>query len=521
MGDHNVKTGANAITRRRLLVGSAGLAGLAMIGCRTTTGPGAGPSASAAANPDLTIITGASIVTLDTVKTNALEDIVLIEALTDKLTRMSSTKYGTVEPMLALSWATQSDTVWRFKLREGVKFHNGRPFNAEAAKFGIEKYASEGVFKALVAAIDRVNIVDTNTIDVVTKYPTGLVPLMFNAGCHAIEPQWYTSSDYSPEKTIGTGPAKFVEWVKGQRVVMEANTDWWAGRIDWNRVTWRPIPEGSTRANAAIAGEGDIVRNILGQDVERVKAKQGVGILTTPSNRVATLRYRDDLAPFDNKLVRQALNYAVDIQDIVTNVLHGYGKPTGAQLQGQQARYWQSDVQGYPYDPDKAKSLLTQAGFPRGFTTKIGTPRGRDQGDFEFVQAVAGQLKKVGVEAEVVLHEAGEYQTIYAGQKPADPIFYYSSGNIIPDAENAFRDFTAERSYKMRSPEFTAIFNRMSATLDDKQRAEIARQGILFIKDYCPGIFGYQLVQAYAVADRVKWQPRSDEKIFLDEAKRA
>lgn len=511
--------GNRGITRRRLLAAGAGVAGLALIGCRPEGATG--PSASGTARPDLTIITGAEIVTLDTVKTNALEDIVLIEALTDKLTRMNATKYGQLDPFLATSWDSVAPTKWRFKLREGVKFHNGNPFDAEAAKFSIEEYAAKGVFKALVAAIDHVEIVDSNTIDVVTKYPTGLVPLMFNAGCHAIDPKWYKSSEYSPDKTIGTGPAKFVEWVKGQRVVMEANESWWGGRVDWNRITWRPISEGSTRANAAIAGEGDLVRNILGQDVDRLKAKPGVGVQTIGSNRVATLRFRDDVPPFDNKLVRQALNYAVDIQDIVTNVLHGYGKPTGAQLQGPQARYWQEDVKGYPRDIEKAKSLLAQAGYPKGFTTKIGTPKGRDQGDFEFSQAVAGQLKAIGVEAEVVLHEAGEYQTIYAGQKPASPIFYYSSGNIIPDAENAFRDFTAERSYKMRSPEFLAIFNKMSSTLDDKERAKIAREGILFIKDYCPGIFGYQLVQAYAVSNKVKWQPRSDEKILLDEIKKA
>lgn len=515
---------SRGITRRRLLGSTAagvGLAGLVAVGCRPgESGPStsAGPS-GAAQRRDLTVITGSEISTLDTIKTNALEDIVLIEALTDKLCRMSATNYGQLEPMLATSWTTVNPTKWRFKLRQDVKFHNGHEFTAETAKFSIEKYAADGVFKALVAAIDHAEVVDKYTVDIVTKVPTGLVPMMMNAGVHQHDPAWYTSSDYSGDRLIGTGPAKFVEWVKGQRVVMEANPNWWAGKISWDRITWRPISEGATRANAAIAGEADIVRNILGQDVDRVKARQGVRIETVGSNRVATLRYRDDLAPFDNKLVRQALNYGVDMNDIVTNVLKGYGKPTGAQVQGPQVAHYQKDVQGYPYDVDKAKSLLAQAGFPRGFTTKIGTPRGRDQGDFEFVQAVAGQLKKIGVEAEVVLFEAGEYQTIYAGQKEATPIFYYSSGNIIPDAENAVRDFLAERSYKVRSPEYAAIYAKLSGTLDESERERLSREAVLLMKDYCPGIFGYQLVQAYAVADRVQWIPRSDEKILIDEAK--
>ncbi len=510
-----------AISRRTFLQGAAGagigLTGLSLLACN----PGAStarPSASAKPR-DLTVITGAEISTLDTIKTNALEDIVLIEALTDKLTRMSPTKYGQVDPFLATSWEVVNPTRWRFKLRQDVKFHNGHDFTAETAKFSLEKYAADGVFKTLIAPVDHGEVVDKYTFDIVTKFPTGLIPLMLNAGVQQLDPAWYNSSEYGPDKLVGTGPAKFVEWVKGQRVVMEANPSWWAGRIPWNKIIWRPISEGATRANAAINGEADIVRNILGQDVDRVKAKSGVRIKTIGSNRVATLRFRDDTPPFDNKVVRQALNYGVDIKDIVTNVLHGYGAATGAQLQGPQARHWQKDVTGYPYDPDKAKSLLAQAGFPRGFATKLGAPRGRDQGDFEFCQAVAGQLKKIGVEAEVVLHEAGEYQTIYAGQKDSEPIFYYSSGNIIPDFENALRDFLSPRSYVVHSKEMTDLFNRLTQTLDDNEREKISREGINFIKEYCPGIFGYQLVQAYAISDTVEWTPRSDEKIFLDEAK--
>ena len=468
---------------------------------------------------EINIVSGAEISTLDPTQTNDMEAVSVISGITNKLVRMSSTTYGQVDPLLATSWEAIEPTRWRFALRDDVKFHNGAQFNAETAKWSIENYAANAVFKIVIEPVDHVEIVDTYTIDIVTKYPTGLIPLMLNAGAEQLEPNWMTSSDYSPEKLVGTGPAKFVEWVKGQHILLEANDEYWGGRLSYDRARHRAIPESATRANAAIAGEGHIFRNIPPRDVERVRSADGMDVRVQASNRVVSIRIRDDIAPFDNPLVRQALNYAVDVPAIVDNVLLGYGEPVRGQIQGPVARNWQEDVQPYPHDPEKAKSLLAEAGVPNGITTKIGSPRGRDQGDYEFVQALAGQLQEVGIEAEVILHEAGDYQAIYSGQEEAEPLFYYSSGNIIPDAENAFRDLLSPRSYVMRSPELQAIYDELKQTVDDAERARLSREGILLIREYAPVIFGYQLEQAYGVADGIDWTPLSFEWILLDQIK--
>lgn len=500
-------------TRRRFISQASGVGLVAA----TASWPIASTFAQSA-DEELVVIAGADISTFDPFKTNANKDLNLITAVTDRLTRMSKINYGEVEPRLATSWEAVEPDRWRITLRQNVKFHNGNSFNAETAKWSVEYYTANALFKALVSAISHVDIVDDQTIDIVTKFPTALLPLMLNAGVEQVDPSWMTSSDYTPESLVGTGPMRVAQWVKGQYVVLERNPDHWAGPVAFERFVTRAISEAATRANAALAGEGHIVRNILSQDVPRFDGHSDVTIKKIGSNRCAHVRIREDITPFGDKRIRQALNYAVDVDAIVTHVLHGYGTPVQGQMQGQSARYWQESVKAYPYDPDRARALLAEAGFPDGLDVKMGTSRGRDQGDFEFSSAIAGQLRQVGVRVDLIVHEPGIYQAKYAGQEPAEPLFYWSSGNIIPDAENAYRDITAPRGgLEMRSPEFLELYAKVQRAIDPAERQTLTLEATSFINDYCPVIFGYQLQQAYAVSNKIDWEPRSDEYIYLSE----
>jgi peptide/nickel transport system substrate-binding protein len=370
----------------------------------------------------------------------------------------------------------------------------------------------------VIAALDHVDVVDDLTIDIVTKYPTALLPLMLNAGCEQVDPSWMTSNDYTPDNLVGTGPMRLVEWSKGQYVALERNPDFWGDPIAFERFVTRAVGEASTRANAALAGEASIVRNILSQDVPRFDGSTTMDIERVSSNRCAHIRIREDIEPFGDKRIRQALNYAVDIEAIVTHVLKGYGTPMQGQLQGPTARYWQDSIQAYPYDPDKARALLSEAGFPDGIDVRMGTSRGRDQGDFEFSSAVAGQLREAGFNVDLIVHEPGIYQAKYSGQEPAEPLFYWSSGNIIPDAENAYRDISAPRGgLEVKSPEFLELYARVQRAIDPVERQAATLAASTFLHDYCPAIFGYQLHQIYAVSKAIDWTPRPDEYIYLEE----
>jgi peptide/nickel transport system substrate-binding protein len=467
---------------------------------------------------NLVVISGADISTFSPFKTNAIKDVAVQSAVVDRFVRASRTSYTDLQPRLAMNIESVKPDRWRLNLREGVKFHNGAEFNAETAKWNVEYFAANALGKSIVSAVDHVDVVDKHTIEIVTKYPTALLPLMLNCSCEQVDPAWMQSSDYSDEKLVGTGIARVAEWVKGQYVVLEKNPDFWGGPVSFEKFVTRAVAEAATRANAALANEGDIVRNILSRDAKRFEGNTDVSVRSVESNRCAHFRFREDIKPFDDKRVRQAMNYAVDMEGIVTNVLDGFGTPVQGQLQGKQARYWQESVKAYPYDPDKARALLAEAGFPNGFDVKMGTSRGRDQGDFEFSAAVAGQLREVGVNVDLIVHEPGVYQAKYAGQEPAEPIFYWSSGNMIPDAENSYRDVTYARAgLEVKSPEFLALFEKVKHAIDPTERQAATLAATTFLNDYCPVIFGYQLVQSYAVANRIKWEPRPDEYIYLEE----
>jgi ABC-type transport system substrate-binding protein len=170
-----------------------------------------------------------------------------------------------------------------------------------------------------------------------------------------------------------------------------------------------------------------------------------------------------------------------------------------------------------PPPRDRAGNAPRQS-LPRRYRTGHALDGSRDQGDFEFASAIAGQLRDINVNVELITHEPGTYQAKFSGQQPAEPLFYWSSGNIIPDAENAFRDITAIRAgMEMKSPEFNAIYARVQRAVVPTERQAVVLEATKFINDYCPVIFGYQLRQAYAVSNRIKWEPRSDEYIFLEE----
>ena len=477
------------------------------------------PTARAATHLDqVIVISGDDIGTLDPTKTNSARDLTIINCITNRLVRLSNTKTGEVEPLLATSLVAVEPNRWRATLRQGVRFHNNEPFNAETAKWSLIHYATTALLKVVLDPLDHIDIIDDHTMDIVTKFPTGLMPLMLGTTSEMLEPKWMTSSQYSPAALVGTGCTKLLSWSKGQQVVLQTNEEYWGGKLPIDRLLTRAVPEASTRSNAALAGEGDIVRNILSQDVPRFAGRAGVTIRRVESNRCAHIRFRMDIAPFSNKLVRQAVNYAVDMDTIVNNVLGGFGSKLSGQMQAPFARYWQPSIKPYPYDPDKARALLKQAGYPNGFSTKLDTPRGRDQGDFEFSSAVAGMLGDVGIDVEVVVNESGAYQAKYAGIEPAAPLFYWSTGNMIPDAENSFRDIQNRRAgLELRSDAFAAIAARMARAVDPAERNAVALEGITFMRDYAPLLFGYQLQQVYATSDRVKWTPRADEYVYLDE----
>src|SRR5574337_1706177 len=318
-----------------------------------------------------------------------------------------------IHPDLATSWTQSKDGLtWTFKLRKGVKFHDGTPFNAEAVKYNFERFL--GPEKPLKSSlhtpiIKSVEVVDEYTVRFNLKAPFAffLNNLAHSASAlvsPAAHQKWGKDLTLHP---VGTGPFKFVEWVRGDHITLIRNDDYFEGKPRLDQIVVKTVREDSARVLGLEAGDYDLIVRIPPEDVPRLMREGKVRIDAEQSNRTLRIGFNMTKRPFDDVRVRQALNYAVDKESIVKNIYQGLSAVVPTVVGPLNVGY--APVKGYGYDPAKAKKLLADAGYPNGFTTTLWTPKGRYLKDFELAQAVQQQLAAVGVQASLETFEWGAY----------------------------------------------------------------------------------------------------------------
>jgi peptide/nickel transport system substrate-binding protein len=424
--------------------------------------------------------------------------------------------YPALEARLAERWELIKPDQWRFYLRQGVKFHNGADFDADSVLFTLQRALDNP--GSGVQQIDKIVPVDKYTVDIFTKGPWFLLLYRLNSAMLIENRAWATGPDGSPDKSMGTGPYKFVEWVKNDHITMERNDNWWGGKLPYKRIVWRGIPETSTRVSALLAGEVDIIRQIPAQDIPRVNATKDVEVRTTPSNRGAYMSMRQD-GIYASKSFRQALNYALDKDGLIKGAMGGLG----SRLKGQRnprALGADPNMDDYPYDVDKAKQLIKDSGY-QGQKVVIESSKGATFQDAELSQAVGGFLEKVGLNVEVKILEAGLYNTKFAGQAEVEGLYFSSSGNIIPDFENTLDDLIIRggKERQWTDPRAIQLRKQLQQTVDTNDRIKLALQGATLLHDEAPILFLAQQIDAYGVRKNVDWQPRPDEHIWAREIK--
>ncbi len=325
-------------------------------------------------------------------------------------------------PDLATKWTTSKDGLtWSFTLRKGVKFHDGTPFNAEAVKYNFERFL--GPEKPLKASlhtpiIKSVDVVDEYTVRFNLKVPFAFfLNNLAHSASAMVSPEahkkWGRDLTLHP---VGTGPFKFVEWVRGDRIVLVRNDDYFEGKPRLDKVIVRTVREDSARVLGLEAGDYDLIVRIPPEDVARLTRSGRVRIEAAQSNRALRIGINASKKPFDDVRVRQALNNAVDKESIVKNIYQGLASVIPTMVGPLNTGY--APLKGYPYDPAKAKKLLAEAGYPNGFKTTLWTPKGRYLKDFELAQAVQQQLQAVGVAASLETFEWAAYLSLL--KKPKD-----------------------------------------------------------------------------------------------------
>jgi len=420
-------------------------------------------------------------------------------------------------PGLATSWTAIDDTTWEFKLREGVKFHNGEAFDAEAVKFTLDRVldpAAKSPTVSYIRTIASVDVVDPSTVRIKTNGPDPLLPTRMSRYPAYIVPPKYVKevgNDKFATHPVGTGPYKFVEFIPDQHVILEANKDYWRGAPSIDKVTWRSIPDGTARVTALLTGEVDIIEKVPVDLLPLIKESPDADLVQVKNGGLTIyLGLTMKEKPLDSVKVRQALNIAIDRKSIVDNILQGMAAPRGTQVGP--ADFGYKDVPVPAYDPAKAKALLAEAGYPNGFSIKMQSSHIYIK-DSEVAQAIAQQYGDIGVKID---QEVLDW-SVYAQQVPRKgPIFMLGWGSTQTlDADAAVYAImkTGEPYSTASIPEMDKLLDESRAIVDPaKREAVLAQIQDLAAKDV-PLIPLYQEDALYGKAKSVTFEGRPDARI--------
>jgi peptide/nickel transport system substrate-binding protein len=435
---------------------------------------------------------------------------------------------GALQPGLAESWTVSDDgTAYTFTLRQGVTFHNGEAFDANTVKFTWEagKNPENAYFDAFELA-SNVTVVDPFTVTIESAEPNALFLVQVGAGWPMLPPTYYgeVGLEGFSQAPIGTGPFQFVEWIQGDRIVLEKFADYWReGYPKLDRVVFRPIVEESTRAAAIRTGDVDLVQRLSPTDASTLAEADGVELIEYPNNRVYYIAFNNLTSgvglPTEDVKVRQAMNLAVDKQGIIDALFDGKGQPAASLLTEGDVGHDPS-IEAYPYDPDAARDLLAEAGYADGFEIGMSCPSDAYTNFVQVCEAVAAQLGEIGIEADLQVMESGAFWDLQA-DKELPPLFGDSWSANSNEASAYDRLFGAlggqDASYSAWSdPVIDELLARVTTTLDDTERAAVFTEIQRQLHDDPPFIYLYEPITIEAITDRVvNYRPRNAEDFWL------
>ncbi|HEX9122133.1 MAG TPA: ABC transporter substrate-binding protein [Actinomycetota bacterium] len=487
--------------------------------CSSNNGGGSSNNGggSTASNAEITIAIGSEPTTLDP----QLRDDGGERAVTDNIyeTLMARTADGQLVPGLAADAPTQPDaTTWEFKLRDGITFTDGEPFNADAVVYSVEriidpKFQSEqsGFFSTITGA----KKVDDLTVDILTNGPDPILPSRMY-WMKMVPPEASKNADFADDP-VGTGPYKFVEWTKGDHVTLERNPDYWGDEPSIAKVTYQFPSESGARLSGLLAGDFDLVTNLLPEDVQTVEgAGMQVAHVQGLEHPVLILNARGGITA--DERVRQALNYAVDKDAIVNSLFGGFGVPDQCQLLSPSWFGFDPSLQAYPYDPNKAKDLLQQAGA-EGQTIQLVGESGRWLKDRELIEAVANYWQAVGLKVDVKIYTFDEYLNRLFDQKNRADAIFVSSSNELLDADRGYSTYYEQGGVGSSNddPQLKQLIDSARTETDSAKRLADYQQAsqIACQKAYFVWLLNNEDI--YGMSSRLQWTPRVDAKLLVKE----
>jgi peptide/nickel transport system substrate-binding protein len=463
----------------------------------------------------------------------------MVQHIFDRLVHQDANQ--NLQPGLATSWTPVTETTWEFKLRQGVKFHDGSDFDAKDVIFTLNRIPnvpnSPSPFTRYTKGIADTEVVDSHTIRFTTKAPRPLLPVemaqvnIMSDGIASDKPEGASTEQINNgEGTIGTGPYKYVEWVRGDRIVLARNDNYWGDKEPWEKVTFKPLSNNAARVAALLAGQVDMIEKPPSTDLANLRSNDDVSVSQGPSNRVIYVHLDSHAEPsvaitdtggknpLKDVRVRQALSIAINREAISDRVMEGLGMPAGELLTPGMFGTTPG-IKPIAYDPDKAKALLAEAGYPNGFSTNLGTPNDRYINDAQVAQAVAAMWERIGIKVDVQAFTKSVFFKSRNEYKFSTYLAGWGAGTgemssplvALVATRNKDKGMGGTNRGRYSNPEMDAVIEQAMATVDDgKREALLQKASKMAMDDYAIIPLHFE-VTPWATRKGLKYIPRADQ----------
>jgi peptide/nickel transport system substrate-binding protein len=450
-----------------------------------------------------------------------------IENIYDTLLTRDSTTLE-VTPWLATGYEVIDENTLELTLREGVTFHNGEPFDAEAVKFTFDYLLNPengSMWEPRFNRISEVEIVDDFTVRILTSesFPA-LIDNLASTNIMILAPDYVAEVgiEEAARNPVGTGPYRFVRWVRGESLSLTRNEDYWAGTADIENVVFRVIPEFGSRLSALLAGEIDIMKDVPPQVVETVNGSPMAEVRSTVSARINYLAFQTLVdGPLQDARVREALTYAIDVDELIQSVHRGEATRICSYTSGTDPSY-NTDLPCLEPDLERARELLAEAGYaPEDLTLQLDTPSGRYPLDREVSVAIAAQLQRLGVNVDVQVNEWRAHLDAIVNRQTGE-MFFLGWGPILEPTGTIPQLFRDDQSYaSFGDPDITAAIEEAFGVVQPDERFAAFSEVQAMLAEQSPWMPLWQQHDLYGVANWLDWSPRADEKLWMFEASAA
>lgn len=485
------------------------------IGALMTAAASLLPAQAFAAPEELTIALAGDVPSLDPSKDTSPIGLNYRLNVFDALTQLD--RDGNVLPQLAESWTYSDDlTEWSFKLREGVLFHDGTPMTADDVVFSAEHALSDTTspVRAFLKLVQGVDKIDDQNVKFTLTQPYSMFDRQAKY-LYVMSQAYYESAGDQGYATapIGTGAYRLVEWVKDDRMVLEAFPDYWDGEAEVKRGIFRPIPSDAARANALLSGEVDLVPSLPPSLIDMLRGNSDLRVEVAPGYRVAYLELNPDMPPFDNPMIREAVDVAIDRVAIADRLLRGTGEATGIIIPPSNGGY-DASFAPTPFDADRARTLVEEAGYD-GTPIVIDYPNNNYPMANEVAQALAGYLTNVGFSVQLNPMEFTAFFPAWV-QNDLSNMSYFAFGSSQFHAETILATlFEAGGHNRHNNPQIDALVKAQRQEIDSEKKQELISQAFGLAREDRQFLPLYDMLQVYGVMNSIEYSPYPDEIVRL------